>query len=53
MLLVQLDTMWYIWDKNAPHIYELIVENINYLWLLSMYDILVHKLSKYHVNISI
>ncbi len=27
MLLFQLDTIWYIWDKNAPHIYELTVEN--------------------------
>ncbi len=24
----------YSWDKNAPHVYELIVENTNYLWLL-------------------
>ncbi len=32
------------------HVYELIVENINYLWLLSMYDILVHKQNQYHVK---
>ncbi len=38
----------YSWDKNAPHVYELIVENINYLWLLLIYDILVHKQTKYH-----
>ncbi len=35
-------------DKNAPHVYELIVENMNYLWLLSIYDIVVHKQKKYH-----
>ncbi len=40
----------YSWDKNAPHVYELIVENINYIWLLSIYDILVHKLNKYYVK---
>ncbi len=40
----------YSWDKNAPHVYELIVENINYLWLLSIYDILVHKQNNYHVK---
>ncbi len=40
---------WY-WYKNAPHVYELIVEYINYLWLLSIYDILVHKQNKYHVK---
>ncbi len=32
------------------HVYELIVENINYLWLLSIYDILVHKQNKHHVK---
>ncbi len=52
MLLFQLYTIWYSWDKNAPHVYELIVENINYLWLLSIYDILVHKQNKYHVKIT-
>ncbi len=26
------------------------MENINYLWLLSIYDILVHKQNKYHVK---
>ncbi len=36
--------------KNAPNAYELIVENINYLWLLSNKDILVHKQNKYHVK---
>ncbi len=36
--------------KNAPRVYELIVENINYLWLLSIYDILVHKQNKYNVK---
>ncbi len=36
--------------KNAPHVYELIVENINYLWLLSIYDILVHKQNKYNAK---
>ncbi len=40
----------YSWDKNEPHVYELIVENINYLCLLSIYDILVHKQNKYHVK---
>ncbi len=40
----------YSLDKNAPHVYELIVENVNYLWLLSIYDILVHKQNKYHVK---
>ncbi len=32
------------------HTYELIVENMNYLRILSIYDILVHKLNKYHVK---
>ncbi len=32
------------------HVYELIVENINYLWLLSIYDISVQKQNKYHVK---
>ncbi len=36
--------------KNAPNAYELIVENINYLWLLLNKDILVHKQNKYHVK---
>ncbi len=40
----------YSLDKNAPHVYELIVDNVNYLWLLSIYDILVHKQNKYHVK---
>ncbi len=48
MLLFQLYTIWV--DKNAPYIYELIVENINCLWLLSIYDILVHKQNKYNVK---
>ncbi len=26
------------------------MENINYLWLSSIYDILVHKQNKYHVK---
>ncbi len=38
----------YRWDKNAPQVHELIVENMNYLWLLYIYDILVHKQNKYH-----
>ncbi len=36
--------------KIAPHVYELIVENMNYLWLLSISDILVHKQKKHHVE---
>ncbi len=37
-------------ETNAPRVYELIVENINYLWLLLIYDILVNKKKKYHVK---
>ncbi len=33
------------WFK-MHHVYELIVENINYLWLLSIYDISVQKQNK-------
>ncbi len=50
MLLFKLYTIWVLLKQNAPHVYELIVENINYLWLLSVYDILLHKQNKYHVK---
>ncbi len=36
--------------KIAPHVYELIVENMNYLWILYISDILVHKQKKHHVK---
>ncbi len=51
MLLVQLYTICVqLRQKNAPQVYEIIVENINYLWLLSIYYILVHKQNKCHVK---
>lgn len=37
-------------ETKIHHVYELIVQNINYLWLLLMYDILVHKQNKYIVK---
>ncbi len=37
-------------ETKIHHVNELIVENINYLWLLSIYDILVHKQNEYHVK---
>ncbi len=37
-------------ETKIHHVYELIVQNINYLWLLSMYDILVHRQNNYHVK---
>ncbi len=39
MLLFQLYTIWVQLRQNAPHVYEVIVENMNYLYIY----ILVHK----------
>ena len=35
--------------QKAPYFYELIVENINYLWVLLIDNILVYKLMNCHV----